>query len=327
MTYKDILASFKSELQKCLDYKCIYEKIKRTDSDTSETEYIDNDAKVLIDSYITEMDLIYESIFNALNSLFVDPDDDNKTPDTNFIIINGYADGSRSLEYYDIESEEFSEKADYWYVRGNLYDMLPKANEGLYIYKYQNNIKNIVQICNKYNVLYKDYPEPPVSGDDLSLSPSKIELFWDEYYIEFKNTVSNEINNLLSEKNKFSELVDFIRDYKNTFESVSSWLSKGDAFVSALQKTSTQPGSCLADSFSNINIDGFKLYSEAYSLLYSLYIFSKEERDASSYSKKDDTNMYLRKIFNSEILIHFDYFNKSVQHLNWIKEFRKYYNI
>ena len=331
-TYREILSSFKDLLEKCLVLTCISDKISHTsvgDDGQVTTTYSDNSAKMLLDDWINEMDVISETIYNSLNSLFVDPDDEYNTPESNYQIINGYADGSRSLECYDKESEEFSEMADYWYVRGNLYDMLSKANEGLYVYKFLQNIKNVVSLCNEYELKYEDYPEPsPSVGEDGTEIPvSKVEVFWDEYFTEFEESVNSELKLLLSEKNKFYELIQFTRDYRKVYEDVSIWLSKAESFVSALQKTSTGAGKSLSDSFANIGVNGFELYSTNLSLLYNLFIAAKEERDASHYAQEDDSNLYLRKIFNSEILLNFNFFERAKDCLTWILEFRNHYNI
>ena len=326
MTYKEILTSFKNLLEGCLELTCISDKVSQT-SAGGETTYSDNVAKELLDDWINEMDVISETIFNSLNSLFVDPDDEYNTPDRNYQIINGYADGSRSLEYYDKESEEFNEKADYWYVRGNLYDMLPKANEGLYVYRFLQNIKNVVSICNDYELKYEDYPEPSPPEDGSGTTISKVEAFWDEFFVEFEESVNSELKLLLSEKNKFHELIQFTRDYRKVYEEVSDWLSKGENFVSALQKTSTGVGKSLSDSFNNIGVNGFELYSSSLSILYNLFVAAKEERDSSQYAQQDDSNVYLRKIFNSEILLNFNYFERAEDCLSWILDFRSHYNI
>ena len=332
MTYKEILTSFKSLLEKCLELTCISEKVPHTvigDDGEPVTTYSDNVAKELLDDWINEMDVISETIFNSLNSLFVEPDDEYKTPDRNYQIINGYADGSRSLEYYDKESEEFSEMADYWYVRGNLYDMLAKANEGLYVYRFLQNIKNVVSLCNEYELKYEDYPEPDPSFDEdgTEIPVSKAEVFWEEFFTEFEESVNSELKLLLSEKNKFFELIQFTRDYRKVYEDVSDWLSKGEVFVSALQKTSTGAGKSLSDSFANIGANGFELYSSTLSFLYNLFVAAKEERDASHYAQEDDSNLYLRKIFNSEILLNFNFFERAKDCLSWVLEFRSHYNI
>ena len=331
-TYKDILLSFKKLLETCLPLTCISDKISHSTVGSDgqvTTTYSDSQAKELIDDWINEMDVISYTIFNSLNSLFVDPDDEDKIPDLNYQIINGYADGSRSLEYYDKNSEEFIEKADYWYVRGNLYDMLSKANEGLYVYKFLQNIKNVVTLCKQYEEIYKNYSGTSSSMSDggVSIPVTKADLFWDEYFTKFEEEVNTELKLLLSEKNKFYELIQFTRDYRKVYEDISDWVSKGENFVSALQKTSTGVGKSLSDSYSNVGIDGLALYSSTLSFIYNLFLSAKDTRDSSQYATKDDSNLYLRKILNSEILTYFNYFERAKNCLTWILEFRSHYNI
>ena len=207
--------------------------------------------------------------------------------------------------------------------------MLSKANEGMYVYKFSQNIKNVVSICNQYEEIYKKYPEPtPSVGEDGTTIPvTKAEVFWEEYFTKFEEEVNTELKLLLSEKNKFYELIQFTRDYRKVYEDVSDWISKGEHFVSALQKTSTGAGTSLSASYSNIGVIGFELYSTSLSFIYTLFISAKEIRDSSQYVDKDDSNLYLRKILNSEILIHFNYFERAKNCLSWILEFRNHYNI
>lgn len=329
MTYKIALEEFKTLLTNCDIYACISDKESHTTTDedgNTITTYSDNSAKSLLDDWINEFDAIYQSIYNSLLALFIDPDDEDRIPDVNYQLINGYADGSRSLEYYDTTTEEFIEKADYWFVRGHLYDMLPKANEGLYVYKYLSNVQSVVNLCKEYEKKYEEY-EYSSSGNDDTISISKAEAFWNKNYKDFDDNVNNLLQGLLAEKNKFVGLIQFTRDYKAVYEDVSVWLSKGDSFISALQKTSTGSGNCLGDSFQKIGVAGFALYSSDMSEMYHIFSEAKNIRDNSKYATQDDSNIFLRKIFIHKILTQHNYFNRSASCLDWIKEFRKYYNI
>lgn len=328
MTYITVLDSFKATLENLYyDLSCLEKSWSTTSSDGTESS-TPNPAYELIESWAEEMTITKEQIFAALDCLFNDPDDDYEVEDINFQLINGYADGSKTFEKYDIKTEEFSEDASYFYVRGNLYDMLPKANEGVYVNLYFDNIRLIETICNEYEKMYDDYPKPPVSGGDNGESTiSKLEYFWSREYDDFEEKINAAIGNFKTIKTQFSELIPFIRNYKNLFYNVSQELGKIDNFISSLNKTVNAPKTRLSDSYSKVNTSGFGMYSSSLGSLYTMFTEALEIRDASKYYATDEFNMYLRKIFSFKIYQKYKFFETAKAYLNWIENFRKKFNI
>ena len=295
------------------------------DSGSGEEEPVPNPAYVLVSGWKDQMTATKEQIFNSLDTLFNDPDDESETPDLNFHLINGYADGSSSFVLYHKDTEEFTEDANYFYVRGNLYDMLPKANEGQYVNKYYPQVKSLVDICTRNEELYSKFPTPPVSSEGETIS--KLESFWSKYYDEFESEINSQMNVFLVVKAEFFELVDFVKQYKNLFYTVSQEISKIDIFIGSMNKTVNAPKTRLSDSYANVTTDGFGMYSEKLGAVYNIFTEALKIREISSFSNNDDYNEKLRKICVSEVLVYYNYFNLSKQYLDWINAYRKKYEI
>lgn len=319
MTYKSVLDEFKSILRQTKSNTCISEGYSTTD------ELSTNPAESKINSCISTMDAVYNSIFSALDCLFNNPDDDYESVDINYQIINAYADASSGYDYYDKDLDEFITKPEYYYVRGNLYDMLPKANEGKYIYSHINQIKDIGTICEYYENLYLKFNESDT--DELGNPIPKIKLFWNRYYSEFASKVNADMVGFDVIKNRFDELVPFIRNYKNLFYNASLNISKGENFIAAINKTSIAKKTRLSDSFANVDSLGFSMYSQSLGMLYDLYKKAMALRNSSEKFKEDYYFNNLRNIYYSEIMVYYDFYNKSVEYYNWILSFREQFNI
>ena len=327
MTYSTVLDSFKSMIESQYKLDC-FEKTYSAGSPSDEEPVVkSNPAYALLETWAKNFDSVKEKIFSGLDCLFNDPDEEYAVEDTNFQIINGYADGSKTFQKYSIDTEEFTEIPYYFYVRGNLYDMLPRANLGEYVNAYYDNVKNVTEICKYYNELYEDYIEPPVSGDDGTSTISKLEYFWNEYYSEFEEKVNNKLNDILVIGDDYYNIITFIRNYKSLFLECSTALGKIDNFISSLNKTINAPNTRLYDSYSKISSSGFSMYSSSLGEYFDLFLESISIRYNSKYSSNDEYNQYLRKIYTSLILTKKDYFNKSLSMLNWVEDFRKKYNI
>lgn len=325
MTYNTVIDSFISMLESTYELDCMVESVTTTGETTSST--YENPAYKHIVSIVDEMEMTRKQIFSSLDMLFDDPDIEESPPDTNFQIINGYADGSQSFEKYNESTEEFEEDASYFYVRGNLYDMLPKANEGAYINKFIERVRNVVEICNQYQIMYDDYQEPPSSGEDGVPPISKLEFFWTEEYDEFQKLVDASMSGFSSIKEEYAQLMPFIRKYKSLYSDVAEELGKIDNFISSLNKTVNAPGTRLSDSYSKIGTDGFSMYSSSLGTLYDLFLQSVELYNNSKYYASDEYNMYLRKIFTYKVLEKYKFFETSSSYLSWIEDFRKRFDI
>ena len=320
MTYKTVLDEFKKILEETKNNTCISDSYSSQEGTSSI-----NPARSKIEDCISKMDEVYTSIFNGLDSLFNNPDDDYESVDKNYLLINAYADASSAYDYYDSNLDEFITKPEYYYVRGNLYDMLPKANKGEYVYLHITNIKQISNTCRYYESLYLDFNESAVDTEGQPIP--KVKLFWDKYFSEFETTVDLNINEFDVIKNRFNELINFIRNYLNLYYNVSLNLSKAENFVNSINKTSTGKKTRLSDSYSNIDSSGFSMYSESLGNLYTLYKKALSIRDSSQNFKEDYYNNNLRNIYYSEILVYYNFYNTSIEYYNWILSFRKQFNI
>ena len=321
MTYKSVLDEFKKILEETKNNTCISDSYSDSEEETSNI----NPARSKIDECISKMDEVYNSIFNGLDCLFNNPDDEYESVDRNYLLINAYADASSAFDYYDSNLDEFITKPEYYYVRGNLYDMLPKANKGEYVYLHITNIKQISNTCKYYESLYLEFNESDI--DDEGITIPKIKLFWDKYFSEFETTVDLNINEFDIIKNRFNELINFIRNYLNLYYNVSINLSKAENFISSTNKTSTGKKTRLSNSYSNIDSSGFSMYSIHLGNLYTLYKKALSIIESSKKFKDDYYNNSLRNIYYSEILVYYNFYNTSIEYYNWILSFRKQFNI
>ena len=322
MTYRTVLQQFRDELTTVKSYDCF------TESEVDSTgQSSGNRGGSLLSSWISTFTTVENQIFAGLDCLFNDPYADYPIEDDNYQTINGYADASSAYDYFDEPNLEFVSKPEYFYARGNLYDMLPKANEGEYIYKYISNIIKVVNLCDEHQVLYDNFSYTPTTGSDGVETTSKAEEFWNEYYASFSTQVNTLLNPIKNIGPRFESLKPFIKEYKDIFYQASLKISKAESFIASINKTSTGKKTRLSDSYSNISSSGFSMYSPNLGTLYTLYKNSASKYESTGLNKTDYSYNNLRKIYYSDILVYYNFYSNAVDKYNWVLNFRKEFNI
>lgn len=253
-----------------------------------------------------------------------------RAEDVNYNLINGYADASKSFEDYNSLSQEFYKRAEYWNVRGHLYEMLAGVNEGTFIERRRHLVEQLCNFLDKEESLYK---ESPLQSDDISSSNNedstmsrpitKAEKYWNIRLSVLTEEINKTLQLIWNDVSYFhTTLVPLVYNYLRLYEEATEYISKGDTFISALQKTSTQPNKSLGESFDRIGVNGFKKYSSGLSKAYEYFVKAKQRRDISKYKDDDDNNLYLRKYYQHEVLTDHDFFSKAVEFLNTVTALR-----
>jgi hypothetical protein len=284
---------------------------------------------------------MFHVVYYACMSLFIELDVDDKEyryEDVNYSIINGYADSSKSLEYYNTSTQEFYKRAEYWNIRGRLYELLASLESSFYI-NYSSKLNDLFSyIDTKQREYESSHNGERVTGatscssTGSSRKTSYAETFWNtgSNYSTLVSKIENVFVALEEDVNKLHiQLIGIVAEYIDNYNKMSTWLSKGDTFVSALQKTSTGVNTCLADTFAKVNAAGsFSLYSNgSMDFIYNLFVLSKEQRDASKYKNEDEHNIYLRKYLVYNILKSFNFYPNAIKIDNTLKELRNSLNI
>lgn len=291
------------------------------------------------DAVISYGNMFY-AVFYACMSLFIELDVDDvnyRYEDVNYSIINGYADSSKSLEDYNSTTQEFFKRAEYWNVRGHLYELLADVESGFYK-KYNDKFNDLVSYIDaKQSEFVRTHNNKRVTGSTpckesgSTRTTSYAETFWNtgSNLSTLKAKIKNAFEDLEKDVNKLHEqLIGIVFNYIDIYNEISPWLSKGDTFVAALQKTSTNETTCLADTFAKVNSAGsFSRYSSgSMDVIYPLFVQAKAERDASKYKDIDDYNIYLRKYLTYKVLHHFNFFPTAVNLERRIKTLRSELN-
>ena len=252
-----------------------------------------------------------------------------RAEDVNYNLINGYADASKSYEDYKSSTQEFYKRAEYWYVRGHLYELLVGANNGDFLERNRYLVEKLCAFLDNEEGLYKASPLKSdvlqSNEDDLPMTRplTKAEKYWNERIDALRNEINKSLQIIWNDVSYFhTTLVTFVYNYLRLYESTTEYISKGETFISALQKTSTEPNKSLGVSFDKVNVTGLKRYSEGLSKAYEYFVKARQRRDASKYKDDDDNNTYLRKYYQHEVLTDCNFFSKSVEFLNNIKSFR-----
>lgn len=285
---------------------------------------------------------MFKPLYYAMMNLFISLDtDDNayRFPDLNYNLINGYADGSKSLDCYNKSTQEFYKRAEYWNVRGHLYEFLAEAEDGFYK-KYKTRVEELLRHISSLQIEYdtlfpsKKYVKTTschTSSSDSGISStptrevSSAELFWTNARVSTLKSYLSVFDDMKNDVNKIhNELIGIVNMYLYYYSELTEWLSKGETFISALQKTSTSPGTCLADSFDKLNrYNCFKYYSpNSLDKGYEYFLRAKNMRDKSKYAEDDDHNMYLRKFLTFVVIEDFKFFDNAVFLLNKIINLR-----
>lgn len=332
-TYREILEKYDDFLSKALSGKSMFTSVTSTDPDTGETITVySNEARPVLTGWQSKVTLTKQAIFSFVDFLFNDYDiEGNKLENVNFNTINGYADGSKSFEYYDMESQEFSEMPEYFWTRGNLYDMLPRVEEGDYLGKYIASVSEIVGICETWQKKYDAHPDPTPStdSDGNTSSTPKVEDFWStkDYLSSFTDEIDSRLEQVQFVYNRFVEAKANAFAYTDLFYDATDAVGCVDNFIAALNKTVNGPGTRLSDSFAKFGAAGFGNYSPSMSSAYTLFLRATDVRDNSKWAAEDEYDMYLRKIAQSMALVSIDYFETAKRYFKEFKQFREDLNV
>lgn len=286
---------------------------------------------------LTKHGNMFYVVFYACMSLFIEMDVEDKDyryEDVNYSIINGYADSSKSLEDYKPTEQEFYKRAEYWNVRGYLYELLADV-ESCFYERYNAKFNDLMSyIDTKQKEFESSHNGRRVTGSTpceetgSTRTTSYAETFWNKgsNYATLVSKIDAVFDGLEEDVNRFhTQLLGIVGEYIDVYNKMSNWLSKGDTFISALQKTSYEPNSCLANTFDKVNTAGsFSRYSKgSMDFIYDLFLEAKAMRDASKYKDIDDYNIYLRKYMTYVILKEFKFYEVSVRLENAIAELRR----
>lgn len=291
---------------------------------------------------VTSYGNMFYAVFYACMCLFIELDVEDvnyRHEDVNYSIINGYADSSKSLEDYNPTTQDFFKRAEYWNVRGHLYELLADVESGFYK-KYNDKFNDLVSYIDaKQSEFERTHNNKRVTGStscsettsSKDRTTSYAETFWStgSNLSTLEAKIKNAFEDLEKDVNKLHEqLIGIVFEYISIYDKISAWLSKGDTFVAALQKTSTSETTCLADTFAKVNSAGsFSRYSkDSMDFIYPLFVQAKAERDASKYKDIDDYNIYLRKYLTYKVLQSFNFFPTAVSLERRIKALRSELN-
>ena len=254
-----------------------------------------------------------------------------RAEDVNYNLINGYADSSKSYEDYKSSTQEFYKRAEYWNVRGHLYELLVGANDGDFIERNRYLVEKLCSFLDNEENLYKSSPlksdvyssNDSDDGQTSSRPLTKAEKYWNERIDALNTEINNSLQVIWNDVSYFhTTLVTLVYNYLRLYESTMEYILKGETFISALQKTSTEPNKSLGQSFDKVGVKGFKRYSEGLSKAYDYFVKARQKRDVSKYKDDDDNNIYLRKYYQHEVLTDCNFFTKSEEFLNKVKELR-----
>ena len=254
-----------------------------------------------------------------------------RADEVNYNLINGYADASKSYEDYKSSTQEFYKRAEYWNVRGHLYELLVGANDGDFIERSRYLVEKLCSFLDNEELLYKSSPlksdvyssNSNDSGGTSSRPLTKAEKYWNQRIDILRTEINKSLQVIWNDVSYFhTTLVTLVYNYLRLYESTMEYISKGETFISALQKTSTEPNKSLGQSFDKVGVRGFQRYSEGLSTAYDYFVKALQRRASSKYKDNDDNNIYLRKYYQHEVLTACNFFSKSEEFLNTVKHLR-----
>lgn len=335
--YSDIIKSAITVLDGILNsntLSCITTTVAITD-DFGITVYEPNEGYKVIDTCRKNLNTLQKHINALLVKLFTDMNvDEGEKPyeGDNFLAINAYADGSKSFELYNRTTEEFEKKADYWFARGHLYEMIPKLMLGDYLNMNIGEYAGVVAYCNGIKIYcgnlqteYEDWIETNTTMDsEGNTTTPSISDFWIKKELDELETACYYLYNITKYfvYTTISNIDTLITNYMTLYENASSVISSGESFISAQTKTSTDAGLCLGDVFDAIGQENFNMLCVPIGIAYSKFKEAEKIRDESHYADIDDSNMYLRKILQSYCLEEINFFTNAETYLKNIKTYR-----
>ena len=100
-------------------------------------------------------------MYYAIMSLFIQLEAEpfngeytEREEDVNYNLINAYADGTKSFEDYNSFTEEFFKRAEYWNIRGHLFEILENAHEGTFIKRREKLVNDLCSFLDNEELKY-----------------------------------------------------------------------------------------------------------------------------------------------------------------------------
>ncbi len=271
------------------------------------------------------------AIHDSLQCFFDDPDVAYGGEKLNFTLINSYADMSLVFTQYNSSTNKFDERYEYYYTRGNMYDMLPGAERADYLRNFYQYIKTIDSIVRQYQELFTEYketwlpPDPPVPLPEDYVAPTALSMFWDLNYANFNTECLTIISNFDSIKADYESLPPLIVAYKKIITDMATITALEEYFIGSDTKTIQESGISAETVWNNIGTSGFNSYNTDIGKAFQIYLNAKTlyENSLTAFEKYST----LRKIVISKVCEEFNYFVNSETWYNTIKTFRTKYNI
>lgn len=130
-----------------------------SNNEDATVQYVYNQGYNYLKELINTVEATKNGIHKGLRTLFINYDDPEEywQEDMNYNLINAYAEASRSYEYYNKKTQNFEERPEYFWTRGNYYDMLPMCTAGKYLLPYKTAVENACAIMESYKTLFYNY--------------------------------------------------------------------------------------------------------------------------------------------------------------------------
>lgn len=170
--FKDILNYYNSLFTKVLNTSDVTDKenhganpylpdkwVVPTNNEDTTVQYIYNPGYNYLKSIINTVEATKNGIHKGLRTLFINYDEpeDYWQEDLNYNLINSYAEASKTFEFYNKKTQEFEERPEYFWTRGNYYDMLPMCTAGKYLLAYKTSVENACIIMEQYKKKFYEY--------------------------------------------------------------------------------------------------------------------------------------------------------------------------
>lgn len=172
-------------------------EIKSDDESGGVITYEYNPGYNYLKGLINSVEATKNGIYKGLRTLFINYDEpeDYWQEDYNYNIINSYASGSRGMQYYNRTTEDFEDRPEYWWTRGNYYDMLPMCTEGKYLLAFKQNVEKACEILESYKQLYSRFNCSYNAGGEVG----EVELTYGYF---FRNGVRSNRGNAIIKYNE-----------------------------------------------------------------------------------------------------------------------------
>lgn len=329
MSISSVMAAHKTTIRANEDLECMEPATSsETDSNGDTTTTVTFDPMDVLESVCTSIDEVVSAVTTGFQALYDDLEVTNGEH-VNFIVLNAYGEVFRKRQSYDFDTCEFTDRLEYSYTIGQLYQSYANGCDGEFLdFILGPYPARITEICEEYNELYEDFSYSTTPDADGNVE-SKATQFWNRYSAVFTEDINTQKANYDTVTADWNSFYSKIIEYKDLGASASKQMSIGSSFIQEADRAEVVQAT-MQDVF--LNCKGkFQTFDSLVGTLYDLWVDSKAHVDdywvGTQEIEEYEVTTYYINVYYGAMLEQVGFYDSAETLYDWFVSFFKKYSI